>query len=943
MTRAVTIPLSFEQEWFYLRYLLRPGEGYPLTIAYDISGHLDTRAFRLALPGVIARHPAILLTVCDGDPSAPRQRVNGSGSLIQEPLVQLVTCESRAQFQAYARAAAKHDQQARWIPYSGPQYQFRLLRRSATEHIFLGTFSHMNMDFTALRIFEGDLWQLYSHFAAGTPADLGEPASLVSAIRGQADRYRSRARAANADYWDRRSAVLPPVWQYAYQPGVPRRAESAWASLKYGEPAAGRLRQACRAAGCSVFDLVLSVTAWLAFQMTYQDRLAIYIAVNARHIIGKSMAGMFSAVRPALFRRVPGGPGDFLGQARREVTRTLAHHYVHGADEIAATMRSWSRWGVEPRRTLSVNYIKAPPQLAERAVPPDVSVGVGDYFPSLPASPAGLRLVVFDTEDTLRLRFNYNPTEIPEAVMSRLAGSFEDGLRAVVHGMDDVSPAEAGPRVARSALTPLLDRDGAIGLHADLEEVRAILERHPSVVAADVRVERHPDGGSEVIADLRVTTEVAAEELRAFCLDWPAATIFAIPPARFRQVTAAAGPARGPAASAGAAPSPASRSLLLLLMEMLPGAGPESEFWAAGGSFAAITRFISRARESGLPEPDYRHFAAPGSLAGIAERIAAASGPEAISRSRRPDHLAPVAGGGAAPLAPAVRLGFGTMRLTGPGAWGEPPDRRAMIRILRRAAELGVEFFDTADSYGPFVSEDIIARALYPYNGVTVATKGGLVRTGPDQWHPVGRPEYLRQCVEMSLRRLRQEAIELYQLHRVDPAVPLADQLGALDELRAAGKIVRIGLSEVTVEVIAEARRITAIASVQNRYNVLDRRCEDVLDYCERQGITFIPWCPLGAGRLTGPGSPLAAAAAGASVTPVQFALAWLLRRSPVMLPIPGTRSARHLAENMAAATLNLTEEQVLWSDQATRSIRLPSVRNQSIHSGLTARQLCLP
>jgi pyridoxine 4-dehydrogenase len=261
-------------------------------------------------------------------------------------------------------------------------------------------------------------------------------------------------------------------------------------------------------------------------------------------------------------------------------------------------------------------------------------------------------------------------------------------------------------------------------------------------------------------------------------------------------------------------------------------------------------------------------------------------------------------------IQPCARLGFGTMRLTGPGAWGEPSDRRAMVRILRRAAGLGVDFFDTADSYGPLVSEEIVAEALHPYSGVIVATKGGLVRTGPDEWHPVGRPEYLRQCVEMSLRRLRRDTIELYYLHRIDPAVPLADQLGVLNDMRKAGKIVRIGLCEVTVQEIAEARLITPIASVQNRYNILNRRSEDVLDYCEREGLTFVPWAPVNAGRLTGPASPLSEVSRRANVTPVQFALAWLLRRSSVMLPIPGTTSMQHLAENMTAATLDLTQEQ---------------------------------
>lgn len=257
-----------------------------------------------------------------------------------------------------------------------------------------------------------------------------------------------------------------------------------------------------------------------------------------------------------------------------------------------------------------------------------------------------------------------------------------------------------------------------------------------------------------------------------------------------------------------------------------------------------------------------------------------------------------------------TRLGLGTNRLTGAGVWGEPADREASAAVLRRAVELGVDFIDTADSYGPFVSEELIARSLHPYDGVTIATKGGLVRTGPDQWHPVGRPEYLRQCVEMSLRRLRLERIDLYQLHRIDPKVPAADQIGVLEEMRREGKIKYIGLSKVTVAEIIEARRTAPIVSVQNPYNLLNREFEDVLDFCEREGLGFIPWFPLDTGRLAGRDGPLAALGRDAGLTPVQLALAWLLRRSPVLLPIPGTASLAHLEENLASARVALTDEQ---------------------------------
>jgi pyridoxine 4-dehydrogenase len=259
-----------------------------------------------------------------------------------------------------------------------------------------------------------------------------------------------------------------------------------------------------------------------------------------------------------------------------------------------------------------------------------------------------------------------------------------------------------------------------------------------------------------------------------------------------------------------------------------------------------------------------------------------------------------------------ARLGLGTMRLTGKGIWGEPADRREAIRVVRRAAELGVNFIDTADSYGPYVSEKIIAEALYPYpEGVVVATKGGLERPGPDQWVENGKPEHLKSACEGSLRRLRLDRIGLYQLHRIDPKLPVENQLGALKDLQAEGKIKHIGLSEVSVRQLQHARTIVPIASVQNRYSVTDRSSEDVLEYCEQNDIVFIPWFPLAAGQLTGADSPIRRVAAQKNATPSQVALAWLLARSPVMLPIPGTSKVAHLVENIAAADVDLTEDEI--------------------------------
>jgi aryl-alcohol dehydrogenase-like predicted oxidoreductase len=258
------------------------------------------------------------------------------------------------------------------------------------------------------------------------------------------------------------------------------------------------------------------------------------------------------------------------------------------------------------------------------------------------------------------------------------------------------------------------------------------------------------------------------------------------------------------------------------------------------------------------------------------------------------------------------RLGFGAMQLTGPGIWGEPADREECIRVLRRAVELGVDLIDTADAYGPYVSEELIRTALRPYpDGLVIATKAGLVRTGPGQWSPVGRPQYLRQECEMSLRRLGLEQIPLFQLHRVDPEVPLEDQVGELASLQAEGKIRLVGLSNASVDQIRAARAVVGIASVQNRYNLADRGSEDVLTYCERERIGFIPWFPLATGDLARREGPLTAMSERLGATPAQLALAWLLHRSPVMLPIPGTSSVGHLEEDIEAALVGLTDDQV--------------------------------
>ncbi len=261
------------------------------------------------------------------------------------------------------------------------------------------------------------------------------------------------------------------------------------------------------------------------------------------------------------------------------------------------------------------------------------------------------------------------------------------------------------------------------------------------------------------------------------------------------------------------------------------------------------------------------------------------------------------------------RLGYGAMQITGPGVWGDPKDPAEAVRVLRRAIELGVTFIDTADSYGPFVSEMLIKEALHPYAGdLVIATKAGLTRSGPGDWRPVGRPEYLRQQCELSLRHLGLERIELYQLHRIDAKVPEADQLGVLADLVREGKVRCVGLSEVDADAIRRARRIVPIVSVQNRYNLADREWEATLRYCERERIAFIPWAPLDSGRMDQNGG-VAGVARRIDASPMQVAIAWLLQRSPVVLPIPGTSTVRHLEENVTAAGVRLRAEDIAALD----------------------------
>lgn len=266
------------------------------------------------------------------------------------------------------------------------------------------------------------------------------------------------------------------------------------------------------------------------------------------------------------------------------------------------------------------------------------------------------------------------------------------------------------------------------------------------------------------------------------------------------------------------------------------------------------------------------------------------------------------------------RLGYGAMQFTGKGVWGPPRDHDEAIRVLKRAVDLGVNLFDTANSYGPYVSEELIHEALHPYpRGVVIATKAGLARTGPNEWHPLGRPEYLRQECMLSMRRLGVDRIDLFQLHRIDPKVPADEQFGVLGDLQKEGKVRHVGVSEVSVKEIESAQRVVPIVTVQNRFNLTDRGSEDVLDFCTKQRIGFIPWFPIASGKLAEPGGIVDRIAKDVSATPAQIALAWLLHRSPAMLPIPGTSTLKHLEENCAAAKVKLTEGQVAELSAASK------------------------
>jgi pyridoxine 4-dehydrogenase len=846
------LPLSAEQERCYTERVLQRRRDC-IVVRLSIDGSLDTRRLLKAIRIVAARRPALraMLTFTPG--GEPAQVVS---DLADGPLVvgQAVVGSSSSQFDAYTRAIVKRALSSRWNIVRELPYKLYLLRRSDDQHVLLCIFDCIFFDQRSVAIFERDMWQVYGDLSRDDAGPRGGAAQPDLPVDGQRI-HTCGASSEDARYWSGRYAVAPPMWQPAHA-GRPQAQALGPRAAPHprGAELAERLRSARTATGYTPAELCTAAFASLAFSLTGQDRLAIDVPVDSRTAGELTTMGAFTSVRALVLDRAGGDRAALLNQVRRQMSDAVAHAHLGGDTELGLRRRQLARWHSHPRGSLGVAYLKT--EESDLSVPAALNVIRESLSPPFAVvGPASLAFVALDHAAGLEATFLYAEDAVDRDTASALPALFDRELLRIAQVTDRADGTEAADRAA---------------------EVAANADSRPAQAACLA-------AGQPGRATLRPGLSALRDEERAVCLHVDLAEVRAALLRHPLVTTADAWVRDGRTGGSSVVASVTTR-----------GEVADEELREHCRNWSGATQYM-------IP---------PGTI----YRTAVTEPAGATPCGEHPDRGVPVPSAGGAP--PFGRLGFGTMRLTGPGAWGEPPDRREVINLLRRAVELGVEFIDTADSYGPFVSEEIIAEALYPYRGVTVATKGGLVRTGPDKWYPVGRPEYLRQCVEMSLRRLRQETIELYHLHRIDPAVPLADQLGALDELRREGKIARIGLSEVTVPEIAEARLITAVSSVQNRYNILDRQSEEVLDYCQREGLTFIPWFPVRAGLLEGPDgtaeadAALAAVASRTGASPVQVALAWLLRRSPVMLPIPGTTSASHLAENLAAAALDLTDEQ---------------------------------
>lgn len=633
---------SYEQEWFFFRYLMHPAESFPLWICFDIDGPLDVAAFGRAVDDVIACHQAMRVVFFLGENGQACQRIfrrRGSSAI----RYQQVKSNSPQQFEAYARVLVKRDATTAWDLGKDSPYRLRLLRDSDSSHIFIATLHHIAFDFTALQILERDIRRSYAQQASG--AEIGRSRSdLARVIGDQRRRYDHRAGGVNAEYWLKRYAIAPPVWQRAATVGQPRirAANRTVTSAEYGAEFVQRLREACQQLGCSAFELYLCIFSWIAFHLSYQDRLAVQIIFDSRTPDDASLVGMFSGVHPLVVRRPDGEPVTFLSQVRKEVLRAMVHRHVGGEDTIRATMQQWSRWQMRPQRALTLNYLRVGVADSGDRVPGSLQIRRRpwrDIAPIIGAGADSLHLIVRESDDKLETFFEYNPESLPEPLISDIASALGSAVLATAGAAELVLTALAdlpgvrGSSARDSGLEPLRDSEGAVCMHVDCAEVGVILRHHPRVDAADVRVEQHVDGGSELVAHVRTSGEVSDEELRDFCRAWPTASSFAVVPGRLcrcdtgRCADSAQAVACGQAlvASDAAALGLGQRKsgvLLALILDVLPGSRADSEFWSAGGTFSAISEISRRAAASGLPEVSAADFAAPRALSAVADSVA---------------------------------------------------------------------------------------------------------------------------------------------------------------------------------------------------------------------------------------------------------------------------------------------------------------------------------
>jgi Condensation domain len=639
---SIVLPQSYEQEWFYLRYMMHPRETFPIWLGYDIDGPLDIGAFGQAIDDVIARQHAMRAVFFADENGQLHQRINRLG---KEHGIncQRVICESRRQFDVYTRALAKNDGRMLWDLERVPAYRFHLLQYSERVHFFLVTLHHLAFDLTSVQILERELWTCYAHRAYGREA-APAAADLISTIRRQRSRYDHRVNGANAEYWRRQTAIAPPVWQRAATTGMPsgKPMDRASISIEYDGEFAERLRAACTRIGCSAYELSLCIFASVAFQLSYQERLAVYVIFDSRNADESDVIGMFSGAHPVVLRRPDGSAGSFLRHVRRESLRFLVHRHVGADQAVSARMRQWSRWQMQPRRALSINYITIGGRDPRRLMPADLRIdrrSRRSLDALIGAGPDSMHLIVREFDDKFEAFLEYNPHSLSAELVREILAAFGQSLTATVDSGDLVLASLTGQHAAAhrpvpGELTPLLDADGLTCLHVDCSEVRSILLDHPRVEAADVRVEEHRDGGSEVVAYLRASADVDAAELRRLCAQWPSASAFALVPGRIH-VSGPASDAQQAAGDTPAAPEGGqawqalagtgrdqeAAALLALMIGVLPGAGPTSEFWTAGGSFAAIFEMAKLAREARLPEPSAADFATPCTLAAAAAAI----------------------------------------------------------------------------------------------------------------------------------------------------------------------------------------------------------------------------------------------------------------------------------------------------------------------------------